>query len=361
MTPGGPLAHRPWPALIGSGLRTGASLTGASAAWLVSGLSPSPLINSLLPALSAGTALLPLPGSARAGLSLQLAGVLLLLSTALRLTGTSPGWPLLAVLLIGLGATASLLPLQSWLLEPTRLSLTQLRLLADGGSVAGSLLTAVLFPLTHSLVPQFLIAALLHVPALGLVWGAGWGRVVQAAPVGRAAPSTTTRGAAAPTGRTLRFHLGSCLQSLLFGALFALLPLWVRTISRGTCVDFGMALTAYGLGRPMATLLPMPAGLRYLGMSLLLLLTSWLPGWGAVAVFLPLGALAAGSDAALADSVPGANAALRLQVFERSSALGGLLGSLAMGLLSQRLGLESARAAIVAAFLVAALLLPRRR
>jgi hypothetical protein len=59
--------------------RIGTSITAATAAWMVSGMSASPLLNSLLPALGAATALLPIPSRARAGVALQLVGVLLFL------------------------------------------------------------------------------------------------------------------------------------------------------------------------------------------------------------------------------------------------------------------------------------------
>jgi hypothetical protein len=82
------------PSLVWFGQRTAQSLTGASAGWLLSGLSQAPLVNGLLPALSVSSTLLPLRPRARLGLALQVLGVLLLLAVALKRLGPSPVWPL---------------------------------------------------------------------------------------------------------------------------------------------------------------------------------------------------------------------------------------------------------------------------
>ena len=57
------------PSLVWFGQRTAQSLTGASAGWLLSGLSQAPLVNGLLPALSVSSTLLPLRPRARFGLA----------------------------------------------------------------------------------------------------------------------------------------------------------------------------------------------------------------------------------------------------------------------------------------------------
>ena len=49
------------PLLTWSGAAAGSSLTYASTAWLLSGLSASPFLNALLPALGSLPALVPLP------------------------------------------------------------------------------------------------------------------------------------------------------------------------------------------------------------------------------------------------------------------------------------------------------------
>jgi hypothetical protein len=335
------------PSILWFSQRTAHALAGASASWLLSGLSPAPLINGLLPALSAASTLLPLHPRARFGMGLQLTGLLLLLAVALRQLDPSPFWPLLATALVGIGRTASLLPMQRWLLAPQRLSLNWFRRLGDAGAFVGSLLTALLYPLLRNTAPQFAAAALLLFPTLLLVSSSGWRPQEGSAP----APPVTSQGIDCRGG----------FQGLLFGALFALIPLWVRTIGGGNCLDFGLVLAAYGLGRIISLSLPLPGWGIYGAMAVLLQATSWLPAWGSTALFVPLGALAAGSDAHLADSIhEGGGAAEGLVRFDRSLAIGSLAGSLAMGAAAQILGLANARILIVIAFLLAAVLLPRR-
>jgi hypothetical protein len=352
------------PPLGWGGQRTGVSLAAASAGWLLSGLSASPLINGLLPALGAITTLLPLRGRPFLGVLLQLAGILGLLAVALKRTGSWVGWPLMAALLVGVGTTCALPPLRQWLLGEGGLPLRRLQVLGDGGAVLGSLLTAGLFPLQRSLAPQFTVAALLLLPTIAMV---------------RQAAKPASSGASTQG----RINPRACLQGLLFGSLFALLPLWVRTIGQGTCIDFGLVLTAYGLGRPLGPWLqslrgtvaaaapqrlatavaPMAGAGGYLAMALLLLGTLALPGWAAGGLFLPLGALAASSDALLLEGFLGESgdgSAGGLRSLERSGALGTLLGSLGMGLAAEALGLAPARILIVVGFLVAAVVLPGR-
>lgn len=301
------------PSLVWFSQRTAQSLAGASAAWLLSGLSQAPLINGLLPALSASTTLLPLRPRAWLGMAL---------------------------------------PLQRWLLTPRRLSLVWLQRLGDAGGLTGSLLTALLFPLLRNTAPQFAMAALLLLPDLLLVSSPRFRPPAESAPMSPVAAS----------GLDLR----SGAQGLLFGALFALLPLWVRTIGGGDCVDFGLVLAAYGLGRILTLPLPLPGWSLYAAMAMLLQATTWLPAWGSTALFVPLGALAAGSDGRLAASLTAGGgegsvgAADGLARIDRSLAIGSLLGSLAMGAGSQLLGLSHARSLIVTAYGLAALVLPRR-
>jgi hypothetical protein len=174
-----------------------------------------------------------------------------------------------------------------------------------------------------------------------------------------------------------------CLQGILFGSLFGLLPLWVRQLGGGSCFDFGMVLTAYGLGRLLAAAgpagsLPSPPalvaaaahpgpwrlhparGLPYLLLAFTLAATQWLPGWGPLVLFLPMGALAALSDARLVatlDTHPDDSATdepLRWQILARSSGVGALAGSLLMGGTAQLLGLPLALPLQVLAFAAAA-------
>jgi hypothetical protein len=154
---------------------------------------------------------------------------------------------------------------------------------------------------------------------------------------------------------------GGVLQGLLFGGLFALLPLWVRQEAAGNCFDFGLVLTAYGLGRTGAEAwgLRLPPRLPYLLMAAVLVATQFIDGWGAVLLFVPFGLLAALADARLAVGVdPAGDLQRNWNRLERSSALGGLVGSLGMGLIAQVIGLAGSLPIQLLAFLGAGALLP---
>lgn len=337
--------------LLWGSAQAGTSLTLAATAWLVSGLTGSPLLNSLLPALAALPALLPLRRRS-GGYGLQIAAVLLLLAVGLFQLHPDPVAPeplliasLAAVLLFALGQEISQLPLQRWLLGRGLTTVRGLRRGADLGGLLGTVLTALLFP-----------AVLQFGPALLLLL-----------PLGVAAPGRPLRESVAvdPQGRPGRLAIPldprCALQGLLFGGLFALLPLWVRTVGGGVCFDFAMVLAAYGLGRGFSGWMPLlPGPLRYGLMAVLLGLSQLTPAWGAVLLFLPIGALAAASDAALVEAIaPLGDGPLRWQVLQRSSTVGGLAGSVGMGLLSQLLGLTRVLPLQIMGFLVFALVLGR--
>ena len=315
------------PALLWGSSQAGSSLVLASSGWLVSGLSPSPLVNSLLPVLSAMPLLLPLRRRPTAyGLQLLSTSLLIVVSLAQLHQSLSKTWllvgSLLAVLLFSLGSELSQLPLQQRLLARSGSSMPQLRLGSDLGALLGNLLAAVLFPA----IRQFPPALVLLLPLSGAAWRqAGQG----------SADSSGERPQTPPIDRRCS------LQGLLFGSLFALLPLWVRVIGAGKCFDFAMLLVAYGLGRSLGAQLPaLGAGMRYGLMALLLGSAGIVPGWGAVLLFTPLGALASASDAQLVANLQLADPALGWQILRRSAALGGLIGSLLMGVISQGLGLH---------------------
>jgi len=94
-------------------------------------------------------------------------------------------------------------------------------------------------------------------------------------------------------------------------------------------------------------------------MALVLLATQWVGGWGAVLLFVPFGLLAALADARLAVGVdPDGDLQQNWMVLERSSALGGLAGSLGMGLIAQVIGLAGSLPIQLVAFLGAGAFLP---
>jgi len=345
--------------------QAGASLTLASSAWLVSGLSPSPLVNSLLPVLGTAASLAPLPQHPVLGSLLQIGAALLLIAvglwgpTAAALAGSANLWllglALLAVLLFGLGLQIAQLPLQRFLVGTKGLSMRRLRSGSDLGALLGHLLTGLLFPIGQAVL-QFSQAVVLLLPLLPAALQSR--RARQPGP-----PSEAVSPELAEPAPPERLNWRCCLQGLLFGSLFSLLPLWVRQQGAGNCFDFGMLLTAYGLGRLLAASwpalsppIPWAGGARYLLLAGLLAATQWLPGWSSLALFLPMGALAGSSDARLAASLDHlGDEPLRWQALERSSAVGALVGSLLMGGSAQWLGLPLALPLQVVAFLAAAL------
>ncbi len=315
----------------------------------------------MLPALATLPLLLPLPQRIRLGSLLQLLSLLLLLGVAAGLLGRSVLAPLLAIALLAVGLRLAQDPLQRQLHGRWAVPIGQLRAGAEAGRLAGNLLTAVLFPIGKALL-QFGGALVLLLPLAPLVGALQAGGHHPEEHRDDDAPA-----AAEPEPAPWRLEPGGVLQGLLLGGLFALLPLWVRQQAAGSCFDFGLLLTAYGLGRTGAEAwgLRLPPRLPYLLMAAVLVATQFVGGWGAVLLFVPFGLLAAVADARLALGVdPAGDLQQNWSVLERSSALGGLAGSLGMGLVAQLIGLGGSLPIQLAAFLGAAGLLPllqRRR
>jgi hypothetical protein len=339
----------------GSGQASGSLAIGATA-WLVSGLTQSPLVNGLLPALATLPLFLPLPHQLRLGFLVQILSLLLLLAVGSKLTGQAVVWPLLGIALLAIGLRMTQEPLQRHLHGVVAIPIGQLRASAESGRLIGNLLTAILFPLGKAVL-QFSQALVLLVPLAPAILA------VQPGGEGPGAPPSD------PVPTNVRLDAGGLVQGVVFGSLFGLLPLWVRQQAAGSCFDFGMVLTAYGLGRIGAESfghrLRLPFRLPYGLMAGLLLATQWTLGWGAVLLFIPLGLLAALADARLAVSLdPSGTLPDNWDILERSSALGSLAGSLGMGLIAQLIGLEGSLPIQLMAFLGAGVLLPllpRRR
>jgi hypothetical protein len=352
--------------LAWSSSQASGTLAIGATAWLLSGLTPSPLVNGVLPALATLPLLLPLPQRIRLGSLLQLLSLLLLLAVAAGLLGRSVLAPLLAIALLAAGLRLAQEPLQRQLHRRWAVPIGELRAGAEAGRLAGNLLTAVLFPIGKALL-QFggaLVLLLPLAPMIGALQGGGRRQEHGEGHGEGHGPAATT---AAVEPAPWRLEPGGVLQGLLLGGLFALLPLWVRQQAAGSCFDFGLLLTAYGLGRTGAEAwgLRLPPRLPYLLMAAVLVATQFVGGWGSVLLFVPFGLLAAVADARLALGVdPAGDLQQNWSVLERSSALGGLAGSLGMGLVAQLIGLGSSLPIQLAAFLGAAALLPllqRRR
>ena len=319
------------PMLLQGSAQAGANLSLAASAWMVSGITASPLLNTLLPALGALPFLLHLKRTAR-GYWLQILGVLILLGVSLALKPMGGHKTQLlhgsfaAVLLFEIGQEISILPLQQQLIVKAGSSMKRLRSSQEIGSLIGNLLAALLFP-----------------PCVSST-GPG--------PAATSRCGVFTAGATSePDANGNQGLQPAALEPILcpsragHGGLFALLALWVREIDGGKCFDFGMVLAAYGLGRAISRWTPrLPRWLPYVLICALLLLSqAAVPPWFAVLLFVPIGALAAVSDAALVERMtPLGDETMRWQVLVRSGAVGGLVGSIGLGLICQVLNLAVA-------------------
>lgn len=346
-----------------------------------------------MPALAGAATLLPWRPRPGVGLVLQLLALIALLGVPLLpARAIVPVVPLAVVLTLvatlawTVGRQLSIPGLRHRLHAATGLSERLLRGGDGAGRLLGTLLAGVLFPLGRALA-QFSVALTLLLPLLPVIGSAG-SRPMQVTgsasdrsdPRGRdtttadartadTAPVAWPRARRARTDRAGNASLrGALMLGLLFGGLFALLPLWVRQEGRGSCFDFGMLLSAFTVGRLLADLTSVRtvasglfrwrAGAVQHGlMGLLLLLSTRIPGWGAVSLFVPFGVLAELLEQPLRPAL-GSSPLVPADVegFERARALGGLIGTLTMGLITQAIGLFWAWPLQVGAFALAALL-----
>lgn len=340
---------------LGSSIRWGSfqagrSLTMASTSWLISGLSVSPMINSLLPAIATLPVLLPLKRKSSGYGLILIALILLLIVSYLQSTAIVEAQFLLlisflATFLFGIGNEMSQLTIQRRIVNEKGLPVNRLRTSSELGSLSGNILTGMLFPA----IRQYFPALLLLLPLGQLAY--------------RNKQETSQVGSISQIRTEIPFNKLCALQGLVFGSLFALLALWVRSIGEGNCFDFGMLLAAYGIGRSVNRVLPtFSQTIKYPLMAALLILTQFTSGIGAAVLFVPFGALAASTDAALVESMApmGGDAPLRWQVLIRSSSAGGLAGSLLMGMFTQIFGLNAGLPLQVFAFLAAMILVGRR-
>ena len=321
--------------------QAGSTLLFASSAWMVSGLSSSPLLNGALPAVAAVPLLLRQHRQIN-GYVLRIVGAILLIVISLIPSGIDSiksvliAGTFLALFLHNFGKELSSVPIKQNLVEQSGTNMQSLRIVEDLGAVSGNLITALIFPA----IRQFIPASLLLMPlTLGL-------------------PETRNFKAAKQRHHeSLPVHNLCLLQGLVIGALFALLALWVREIDGGKCFDFAMVLTAYQFGRPFMLWIPkMAAPLRYL-MLLALILSSQMvtQAWLSVALFIPIGALVSSCERTLIDDMSQDSAPTQSwQVLHRSSAIGGIIGSISLGVLCQFAGLDTALWVIGFGFLMLA-------
>lgn len=327
-----------WNQLRWGSAQAGVSLSLASTAWLLSGLSSSPLVNTLLPALTTLPALLPLRRRAGAFCWILISSLGLMLLCSPIGDGIQAAWAipvvLCAGLVIALGQDFSQLPLQRQLLEDSNLRFQQLRRGSELGALIGFGLTSLIRPGWH----QFLPAALLLLPLL---------------PAALQRQSSSLQGLGLP-----KFNRAAAWQGLVFGALFGLLPLWIRSVAEGNCFNFGMVLMAYGIGRTLINAPMRRSSWALFGLiGGLLVAGQLLPGIFSTLLFIPIGALAAATDRQLVEHLQPNDPAQGWQILRRSGAVGGLAGVLIIGSLAQAIGLPLALVAQIALFLTAPLVL----
>ena len=329
---------RRWTQLRWSSAQAGISLSLASTAWLLSGLTPSPFVNTLLPALTTLPALLPLKRRAGAFCWIVISAMALMLLCSPLGAGIQASvaipFVLLAGLVMALGQDFSQLPLQRQLLQAPDLSFQHLRRASELGALLGFGLTGLIRPGWH----QFLPAALLLLPLL---------------------PAALQRHPPPLQALDLpKFSREAAWQGLVFGSFFGLLPLWIRSVAEGNCFNFGMVLMAYGIGRSLINAPCRRSSWTLFGLiGGLLVVGQLLPGIISTLLFIPIGAVAAASDRQLVDRLQPDDPAQGWQMLRRSGAIGGLLGVLVMGSLAQTIGLPHALLAQVALFLTAPLVL----
>jgi hypothetical protein len=330
------------PEAIWGSASAGMSLTTAAAAWLLSGLTPAPLINSLFTVVDTLPNFLSIPTSALGSLWLQIAALGLLLLVSLGVAQL-PVVVLIAIFLFSLGRRLGRWGFLDRFLTQHVLPMQRLQLVTETGQVLGNLLAGLLFPLGQAVL-QFCNALLLLLPLFSEA------RQAKAQP-----PETLPLGQMIP----LRGQGLPVLQGMLIGALFALLPLWVRAIAQGNCFGFGMLLAAYSTGRIVGNTLPSISPL--LANLAIAALLSPLPGLAnaplIVLLFFMLGGVVALADQSIQGQLMNASSDLNGWIaFERLSSIGALMGSLGLGLFAQITDLTQVHPVIVLGFIGTALL-----
>ena len=344
-----PLPRLAAPALWGAS-QAGSTLLLASSAWMVSGLTSSPFLNGLFPAVGALPVLLNL-GFRRSGYWLQILGVLLLLIFSffygqnqvakIALLVAS----FLTIFLHGVGQEISVVPLQKSIISSSGVSMRWLQIGQEIGVLAGNVMTAVLFPAIRQFVP----ALVLMLPMARFLR--------------RSSQDPDIQDSSNSVNKKSDLNYLCLLQGLVLGSLFGMLALWVREIDGGKCFDFAMVLVAYAVGRSLVVFVPkMQASLRYVVIVVLLVLIQLIPSpFVSILMFAGIGGLVGASDFWLVENL-GSSSDLpsRWQVLQNSSALGGLVGSFVLGVVCEILGLDVALIAVCFGFIVLAFAVSRR-
>ena len=343
------------PATLWISSQAGGSLFLASSAWMVSGLTSSPLINSLIPVIAAIPILVDIR-ERLGGYWLQAGSILGLLIASWFYSddGISKsillGISFIAIFSYYLGIEVSSIPLQKELMSNTNVRLKTIQICTELGSLLGAAMTALIFPAVSQFIPAFILI----LPLASIVYRKK-GHYLEVNDKG---------GYDTSHERNVKLSKLPLLQGFVLGGMFAVLALWVRLVDGGKCFDFGIILASYFLGKGLASILPkMRLSYKYiLIFSLLIAFQLITMRWISVLLFVPLGMFINSTDLSIASTLSKDNQLMEgWKSFQDQSALGGIAGGLALGGICQFIGLEYALPIVSSGFVLLAILSTEKR
>ena len=142
--------------------QAGSSLFLASSAWMVSGLTPSPLVNGLIPVVAAIPILVDIKERLE-GYWLQIGSILTLLieSCLFNIDWISKITLVLisfsSIFLFSVGIETSTIPLQKNIIANSNIRLRTIQVCSEIGSLIGAVLTALIFPAVSQFIPALLL------------------------------------------------------------------------------------------------------------------------------------------------------------------------------------------------------------
>ena len=338
------------PSAFWTSSQAGSSLFLASSAWMVSGLTPSPLINSFIPVVAAIPILIDIKERLE-GYWLQAGSILSLLIASWFYSddGISKAALVitcfLAIFLYYIGIEVSNVPLQKNIISSSGIKFKTIQICTEIGSLLGAVLTALIFPA----VSQFIPALILVLPLASYIYRTKT-RIT--------AEITKDEWSALSSSKTTLNPL-CFLQGFVLGGLFAVLALWVRVIDGGKCFDFGVILACYFLGKGLVGIAPkFKLKYSYIIVFTLLIACQLIPlRWVSVLLFIPIGMLINSTDLSIASIFSEKDKLLEgWKSFQDQSALGGIAGGLALGSICQVIGLEYALPIVSSGFILLSML-----
>ena len=330
--------------------QAGSSLFLASSAWMVSGLTPSPLINSFIPVVAAIPILINIKERLE-GYWLQVASILALLVFSWLYGDDGIGKSALVVISFlsifsyYLGIELSNVPLQKNIISKSNIRLRLIQICTEIGSLVGAILTALIFPAVSQFIPAFVL-----VLPLALYAYKAKVKSVNKMPNDEFTQSSNSNIALNPV---------CFLQGFVLGGLFAVLALWVRVIDGGKCFDFGVILACYFLGKGLVEMAP-KFNLRYAYMVVfsLLIACQLMPlKWISALLFIPIGMFINSTDLSIASALSEKEKLVEgWKAFQDQSALGGIAGGLTLGSICQVIGIEYALPIVSSGFVLLSIL-----